>query len=414
MTALALLFLLTATDAGVDPLKAESAARSDSLVKEGFNLTHGFGVAAGTTMRREFFVPPTGDAHRLQLWARSQSGVVAARWLGRDGGVMGSFEGNPGELKLERPLPAGRYVLELDATHAGATVAQLGIKGAVISACRLDPTANVSETPPNPARGWHWPFLRYVPKQVKRAEVLVIPNNTGFVSDDLELLRASGRCELQRAQAMADQLGVTLIIPLFPRPALPGDDDNLYLHALTRAAMTTTEPAVARVDRQLLAMLDSVQAAKVFLWGFSASGSFVSRFALLHPGRVAAVAAGAPGGWPIAPLADDGGDALPWPVGLADVAQFEPLDLAAAKKVRFLFFLGAEDRNDSVPFRDSFWKRDEALITRRFGKTPVERWSRAEALYRRAGLDVAFKLYPGVGHSLSPEMDRDVLAHFSR
>lgn len=414
MTALVLISLLSATDAGVDPLKSESNARSDALVKEGFNLTHGFGVAAGTSMRREFLIPPTSTEHRLHLWARSHSGVVAARWLAGDGGVLGSFEGNPGELKLERVLPAGRYVLELDATRAGATVAQLGIKGAVIGACNLEPTANVSETPANPARGWHWPFLRYVPKKVTSPLTLVIPNNTGFVSDDLQLLRASGLCELKRGQAMADQLGVALIIPLFPRPALDGEEDNLYLHALTRAAMTTTQPALARVDRQLLAMLDSVQAAKVLLWGFSASGSFVSRFALLHPGRVAAVAAGAPGGWPIAPLANDDGDPLPWPVGIADLAQFEPVDLAALKQVRFLFFVGDDDRNDSVPYRDSFSKGDEALIMRRYGKTPAERWPRAEALYRRAGLDATFKRYPGVGHSLSAAMDRDVLAHFAR
>lgn len=317
MTPLVLLLLAAAPDAGIDPLRAELDARSDALVKAGFNLTHGFGVAAGTTMRREFLVPPSDQAHRLSLWARTASGVIAVRWLGRDG-VMASFESERGELTLDRPLPAGRYVLELDATRAGAAVAELGIKGAITSGCPAGD--GVSETPADPARGWHWPFLRYVPKQVKSARVLVVPNNSGFVSDDLELLRASGRCELARARALADQLGVSLLVPLFPRPAVEGDEDNLYLHALTRAALTTTTQALARVDRQLVAMLDSLGANRVLLWGFSASGSFVNRFTLLHPQRVAAVAVGAPGGWPTVPLTEDGGEPLPWPVGIADRA----------------------------------------------------------------------------------------------
>jgi dienelactone hydrolase len=170
-------------------------------------------------------------------------------------------------------------------------------------------------------------------------------------------------------------------------------------------------------------MLDSIEAtggdagsgdSKVFLWGFSASGSFVNRFTLLHPQRVAAVAVGAPGGWPTVPVAEHGGEPLPWPVGIADLAKFEPLDLAALAQVRFFVFRGADDQNDSVPYRDSFSKSDEAQITRLFGKTPATRWPRAEALFARAGLKVTFKLYPRAGHTFTDDMQRDVLAYFRR
>src|SRR5262249_10317011 len=153
----------------------------------------------------------------------------------------------------------------------------------------------------------------YVPKNAHAKNLLVVPNNSGFASADVDLLRANASCEVRRQMSLADRLGAALLVPLFPRPGLAGEEVNLYLHALTRAALEATTPAFSRVDLQLLAMADDARArlkakgietdAKLLLRGFSASGSFVNRFAFLHPSRVRAVAAGAPGGWPIAPAA---------------------------------------------------------------------------------------------------------------
>lgn len=84
------------------------------------------------------------------------------------------------------------------------------------------------------------------------------------------------------------------------------------------------------------------------------------------------------------------------------------------RQVRWFFFLGAEDSNDAVPFRDSFSKADEDLVFRRFGKTPVSRWKRAEQLYLRAGLDARFVLYPGTGHQVTEAMSRDIALFFEK
>ena len=143
------------------------------------------------------------------------------------------------------------------------------------------------------------------------------------------MIRAASSCEVRRQAALAERLGTPLLVPLFPRPKAAGEGDNLYLHALTRAALTAEAPALKRVDLQLLAMADDARKllaakgvpvdAKLLLRGFSASGSFVNRFAVLHPERVLAVACGSPGGWPLAPAAKAGGETLPYPVGIADV-----------------------------------------------------------------------------------------------
>jgi hypothetical protein len=284
--------------------------------------------------------------------------------------------------------------------------------------------AGVQEQLAFAAKGFHWPYLLFVPAKVTSTHLLVRPNNTGFPTEELELLRASASCELQSAAALAQALGAPLLIPLFPRPQAPGAEDNLYLHALTRASLKTAVPAFSRVDLQLLAMIDDARAVlakkglqlepTVLAWGFSASGSFVDRFAMLHPERVLAAAVGSPGGWPLAPVRSAAGELLPWPVGVNDVQGLTgaPVDLTRVKQVSWYFYLGDHDENDAVVHRDSFSAEDEALITRRFGARPVARWAAAEKLARGAGLDAKFKLYPGAGHSVTPEMAADVEAFF--
>jgi pimeloyl-ACP methyl ester carboxylesterase len=194
---------------------------------------------------------------------------------------------------------------------------------------------------------------------------------------------------------------------------------------LSRAALEVPNEKYRRVDLQLVAMIADARAtlhaehvdvdAKVLLRGFSASGMFVNRFALLHPEVVRAVAVSSPGGWPIAPSPEVDGEALRYPVGIADVATLtgKAVDLAAARHVSWLFLLGDKDENDAVPHRDSFSSDDERLVFRRFGSTPVSRWRVAEGLYKSAGLDARFTSYPGVAHVMTPEMDRDVARFFA-
>lgn len=98
----------------------------------------------------------------------------------------------------------------------------------------------------------------------------------------------------------------------------------------------------------------------------------------------------------------------------ATTARASSRDPTALRQVRWFFFLGAEDSNDAVPFRDSFSKADEDLVFRRFGKTPVSRWKRAEQLYLRAGLDARFVLYPGTGHQVTEAMSRDIALFFEK
>ena len=78
--------------------------------------------------------------------------------------------------------------------------------------------------------------------------------------------------------------------------------------------MLIAEGPLERIDLQLIAMIEHARAMlmerdlqvqdRILMDGFSASGTFVNRFAALHPQFVRAVAAGAVNGLPIFPLAE--------------------------------------------------------------------------------------------------------------
>jgi pimeloyl-ACP methyl ester carboxylesterase len=414
--ALLLLFLCPHIARAADSLAVDAKRRHDELLQQGFNLTHGMSVAP-QVQRIEMSVPPSkNEEHIISLWFEATRGEISVRFIGPSGDVLAAWTAKSGEHRMVRTLAPGKYTIEAGGAPGRGLV---GVKGPIVSRCLLD-TARVSEHAAEPDKGFHWPYLLVTPITPSATTLLVLPNNTGFVTEDLDLLRASATCQLGHETTMADRLGTAVLMPLFPRPAAAGTDENLYLHALSRAALETRTARYARVDLQLVAMIDHARALlghqfkpRVLIAGFSASGSFANRFAVLHPDRVLGAAVGSPGGWPIAPVADP---ELTYPVGIADVAKLggaEP-DLAALRKVEFFFFLGADDKNDSVPYRDSFSATDEALILRRFGKTLVERWEAAKRLYAQTGMRTTFKLYPGVAHEVTLQMSADLEAVFRK
>jgi pimeloyl-ACP methyl ester carboxylesterase len=263
-----------------------------------------------------------------------------------------------------------------------------------------------------PANGFHSGYYLYVPTSLHRdadgvATLLVQPNNSGRVSDDLASHRRDAWMTGFERKQVAEDLGVALLVPAFPRPAR---DWRVYTHALDRDVLTTRDPALARLDLQLIAMIDDARArlhkeglqvdARVLLQGYSASGMFANRFTALHPQRVRAATIGSPGGWPIAPVAKVGVAALPYPSGIADLQALtgNSFDAAAFARVPQFLYMGDADDNDSLDFGDGWDKPMASEVDRLFGATPLARWRHAEALYAQAGANARFELVPGVGH----------------
>ena len=277
-----------------------------------------------------------------------------------------------------------------------------------------------------PGAGFCWPYYLYVPPQCAQPgqhlfPLLITPNNSGKIDDNPEVHQQAAAEDLANSRRLADILGCPVLVPTFPRPAAQW---QLYTHALDLDTLLQGAGDLNRVDFQLLAMIQNCRLhldargiklrPKIWMQGFSAAGMFANRFALLHPESVEAVAVGAPGGWPMAPVQKFSGKELPYPVGCSDLITLtgKPLEIQAAREIHFFFFQGDQDENDSVAYDDGYDAAERKLVQELFGLRPVDRWPHAQKLYAQAQLQAQFKLYPGVGHETNADMRKDLVQFF--
>jgi dienelactone hydrolase len=293
-----------------------------------------------------------------------------------------------------------------------------------------NPSGEIIKVEAQAGEGFSYPYYLYVPNALRDAKtrnethtMLVIPNNTGQINDDLSVHEADAKKRITQNSVVGAQMGVAILMPVFPRPKT---DWLIYTHALDRDSMLTDKAEYRRFDLQLIAMIDNARARlskenlkfdkRVLITGFSASGMFANRFAFLHPKRVKAAAIGSPGGWAIAPAAEFNKKALRYPIGTNDfkAVSGEKFDLKNVRKVPMLIFLGDQDENDSLVFSDGYDEQDKTLVFELFGKTPVERWEISKKLYAENKMQAEFKLYPNVKHTITKEILGDIMAFFSK
>lgn len=283
---------------------------------------------------------------------------------------------------------------------------------------------------PDPEAGFEYPFYIYAPQQVTTgdgdaAPVLVEPANSGETTDDMEVHRSAGERLVEGGlpREIADELGSPLVVPVFPRPESDPVDWTHYVHALDDTTMGIEDGPLERVDLQLLRMVERahefldgegypVRTDGILLNGFSASGNFVDRFAVLHPDEVISVTAGGLNGMPLLPLDEFEGRELPFHVGTADVEALtgDPVDRGALDETNQFLYMGAEDENDTVGYDDA-WTDDslEQLALEVYGDDMIsERFPTSQRAYEEAGVSAQFRVYPDAGHTPAPAL-RDIV-----
>jgi len=276
-------------------------------------------------------------------------------------------------------------------------------------------------------KGFNFPYYLFIPKSIDRKKgihILVETNNTGTCSDYFELhdQRAKSLVDRSHANKIARRINVPLLVPTFPRPS---SQARTYTHSLDEDTLLIKMGDLKRIDLQLIEMIKDAQELlrendvsvkdRVFMHGFSASGTFVNRFAILHPGIVRAVAAGGVNSIPTFPTSQWHGTELRYPVGIADLKDIADInfDENAYKKVSQYIYMGDLDRNDTTLFRDAYDEEDAKLIRTLIGEEMPKRWQVSQSIYRELQVPAQCVTYSGTGHAIRSEMIDDIVKFFA-
>ena len=391
----------------------------------------------------------------LHLWWDGVTGSVDLRIVGGDGHEY--FHENAAHIDRDCAvsLSADTYELQIDMSGFTGGIA-IGYDDIV--EIRDLPDDRYTLVPADPAGGFMWEYLLYVPHTVTQGNILVVPNNTGFSSDSIDIHREEAKKLIIEESGLANDLGVPLLVPVFPRP------EEMYTHALDRATMLTDNEKLKRIDLQLIAMIDDAKGIlrqkgidpedQILMSGFSASADFIDRFTMLHPEIVKAASLGGAQAL-ILPCASLRGENLPYPLGVYDYETItgKSFDMDAFASVYRRLYKGSADEGgwvteekdgESVTYTakeyyeqyelpgmaEDLGQRlspiytdgdiceiDEKRIDFRVfdGEILLDRFLAVRSIFSEMGLDRdEFVVYDGVAHDITDEMEADESGFFQR
>ncbi|HYF92701.1 MAG TPA: stalk domain-containing protein [Symbiobacteriaceae bacterium] len=389
------------------------------------------------------------QASRIEAFRLEHEGTVLIKKF--------DFLGN--QLQIADVAATGGSVLDVDRAYTLKLYAGDGARYVIQFVTKGLPEITEREerqvvfVPAMPEKGFYWPYYLAVPSNRNAAPnrghrrfLMVDTTNTGTTVDVADLFkRASTEVTglRQLSMRLAEQLWAPMIYPAFPRPSvqytLDGEANHFYTHALdrdtatlhvkmrgARAAKVLTEEfqragfdagMFMNLDLQLNAMIDhaigylnqyghNVQPKRVFLVGYSASGTFTDRYAALQPDRVKAVASGATLDDMMLPLAEWKGQSLIFPIGVSDYREItgRSFDLQRHNQVARLIYMGEDDTNNTLPYNDCYGEQERQIIRSLWGVEVLPRAKALIELYGQAGGQGIFVLDKGIQHGTSSQM----------
>ncbi len=278
-----------------------------------------------------------------------------------------------------------------------------------------------------PEKGFYNDYILFIPKGTplnKKTFLLVEPNNTGKVSDSMEV-HEQYAIDLASVSSVGNnvstELRIPLLVPVFPRPE---SDSLMYTHALDRDVVLAKSTVLKRLDLQLLGMvndafgilasMDILVDPKFFMNGFSASATFTNRFSFIHPEKIKALAIGGFNGELIAPQKEINGVKLNYPIGINDFPELfgKKPDFKAYKSIPQFMYMGKLDDNDAVQYDDAYNETERKIINENIGKNVQERWLECQKIYKENGINAIFQTYDNVGHWTTSEVNLQVIKFF--
>lgn len=279
----------------------------------------------------------------------------------------------------------------------------------------------------NPGKGFYNDYILFIPKGTplhKKTFLLVEPNNTGKLSDSIEVHKKYA-IDLASVSSVGNnistELHIPLLVPIFPRPA---SKPLTYTHALDRDVMLEKSTELKRLDLQLLEMIKDGKNVlktlnievedKIFMSGFSASATFTNRFSFLHPDKIQALAIGGFNGELMFPQNKINGIKINYPIGINDFDKLfrQKFDFETYKSIPQFIYMGALDENDAVQFDDAYSKKERKIINDNIGATVQKRYLECQKNYLRSNIHANFKTFEKVGHWTTGSMNLEVIKFF--
>ena len=278
-------------------------------------------------------------------------------------------------------------------------------------------------------------WFSYLPKSIDPSQpsyiwVSGIHGNIG--TNDYGKITKESRSQAEWRTELASKHNYILLVPVIPRPQIKFD----YAVSLPwYVFLPETDPFLQRPDDKVNLMIDKLLRDlrndgysvhdKVYMDGFSAGAMFTQRYALLHPERIQAIAAGQCGGAMTLPESLYDTTPMNWPVGVNDFKKLVGYDFdrEGYKKIPQFIYIGDNDVKNTTlywgPYDDDYnevWKTPSEIyfLKKTFGDTdPIRLQNQVVYLNNLGYTNITIKLYPGIGHQLTGEMLDDTFAFFS-
>lgn len=298
----------------------------------------------------------------------------------------------------------------------------------VIFGCSSNPKGELLFVESNSEKGFNYPYFLFIPEETslnKKLVLIIEPNNSGFADDDINRhiskAERTASKDFYTGNYVAQALNYPLLVPVFPRSKT---NWKIYTHALDRDVVCEKDSQLERIDLQLLAMVDDAKIRltesgysirdKFLMTGFSASGTFVNRFTLIHPDKVLAAAAGGLNGLLALPIDSLNNKALNYPLGINDFKIIFNIDFQKNefKNTPQFYFMGGLDDNDAVLYDDAYDQNERELIFELIGEEMIPlRWESSKKIYLNEGVNSVIETYEDIGHE-QPESVKKYIINF--
>lgn len=272
-------------------------------------------------------------------------------------------------------------------------------------------------------------WFSYVPEKLNKKEwstVWITGLHGNFVTDDYDEITKESRDKAENRMKWAEEHKLIMCVPVIPRPR----SNHVYTVALpAKVFLSDTDLFCRRPDLKVNLMVDELIEGlreegynvcdKVFINGHSAGAMFAQRYALLHPARVLAVAAGQCGGSLTLPMESYEGIRLNWPVGIHNFTNLtgNEFDFTSYQKLEQFIYIGETDSTHSTLVRTGeLWNTQSQIdfLNDTFGDTDPVRLKKQTEFLVDLGCKITFKLYPGVGHQRTSRMYDDIFLFFNK